>query len=60
MGLLKNDPDAGVRKVVLQSASNLKSSRLAATVQVIADTDPEPAIRDLAARAVKNMRKTKS
>ena len=59
MDLMKNDPDAGVRKVLVKSVSALKSARLAAKVREMAEQDPEPFVRDLAASSVKKMKKKK-
>lgn len=55
--LLKNDPDAGVRKVLVKSADRFKSARMANRVQQMADSDPEPFVREMAASAVTRMRK---
>ena len=59
MDLMKNDPDAGVRKVVLKSVSQLKSRRLAAKAKKMAENDPEPFIRDLAVSPGKGVKKKK-
>ena len=59
MDLMKNDPEAGVRKVLLKSVSTLKSPKLAAKVQRMAQKDPEPFVRDLAATAAVKMKKKK-
>ena len=53
LGLLKDDPDIGVRKVALQSAAKFKSPTIVAKLRQIAETDPEPILRDLAANTVK-------
>lgn len=57
--LLKNDPDAGIRKVMLKSAERLRSPKLAAKLQKIADKDPEPFVRELAASTVTKMKQKK-
>ena len=59
LDLLSEDPDAGIRKVALRSALPLKSSRVAAKIQKMARTDPEPFVRELAASAVKRVRRKK-
>lgn len=56
LDLLKNDPDAGIRKVVLKSAVKFRSPRMAAKLQQMAETDSEPFIRDLAASTLKKMK----
>lgn len=53
---LRDDADAGVRKVTLKSVSTFRSPRLAAHVQKIAEEDPESFVRDLAANTVAKMR----
>ncbi len=57
LDLLGNDPDVGIRKVVLKSAVGFKSPRLAAKLKEIAETDPEPFLRELAASTVKKMKR---
>jgi hypothetical protein len=52
LGLLKDDPDIGVRKVALQSAAKFESPTIVAKLRQIAETDPEPVLRDLAANSV--------
>lgn len=54
---LKDDPDAGIRKVALTSAVGLKSPRVATKLQQMAETDPEPFVRELAASTVKKMKR---
>lgn len=54
---LKDDPDAGIRKVALASAARFASPKLAAKLQQVAETDAEPFVRDLAATIVKRMKK---
>jgi HEAT repeat protein len=56
LDLLINDPDAGIRKVVLKSVDRFKSPQLAAKLQQMAEKDLEPFVRDLAARAVRTMK----
>jgi HEAT repeat protein len=55
--LMKNDPDSGVRKVVLKSVPNFRSPQLVAKVQEMAEKDPEPFVRDLAASTLKKLRR---
>lgn len=55
MERLRDDPDAGVRKVALKSVSTFKSPRLAAKVQKMADEDPEPFVRELANSTARKM-----
>ena len=57
MELLRNDPDAGVRKVLVKSADRFRSPRMAERMQQMADSDPEPFVRDLAASVVTRMKK---
>ncbi len=57
LDLLRNDPDAGIRKVMLKSVDRFKSPQLAAKLQQIAETDPEPFIRELAASTSKKMKR---
>ena len=54
--LLINDPDAGIRKVVVKSVDRFKSPQLAAKLQQMAEKDSEPFVRELAAHAVKTMK----
>lgn len=53
---LKDDPDAGIRKVALTSAVRLTSPRLEAKLRQMAEMDPEPFVRDVAAATVKKMK----
>jgi hypothetical protein len=46
---LLSDPDVGVRARAIQSAAKLEASPLAARVRAMAEEDPEPELRDLAA-----------
>jgi HEAT repeat protein len=55
MKLVSNDPDLGVRKVVLKSVAEFKSPRMAAKLQEMAENDPEPFVRELATSALKAM-----
>ena len=48
--LLLSDPDIGVRARAVQSAARLDQAPLAELVQNMADHDPEPSVRALAAR----------
>jgi HEAT repeat protein len=58
--LLINDSDAGVRKVVLKSVADFKSPNIVTMVRKLAEKDPEPFVRDLAASTAKKMKiKTK-
>jgi len=56
LDLLRADPDAGIRKVVLASAGRLRSPQVAAKIQQMAETDPEPFVRELAASTVIKLR----
>jgi HEAT repeat protein len=57
LDLLKSDPDAGIRKVVLKSAVRFRSPRIVAKLQHMAKTDPEPFVRELAASSVRNTKR---
>ncbi len=57
MELMRTDPDVGVRKVILKSVARFTSPQIAAKVQAMAERDPEPFVRDLAASTVKLMRR---
>lgn len=57
LDLLKNDPDAGIRKVVLKSAEKFRSLEVEAKLQQIAETDREPFICELAGSIVKEMKR---
>ncbi|HZR46312.1 MAG TPA: HEAT repeat domain-containing protein [Candidatus Manganitrophaceae bacterium] len=57
--LLKNDSDAGIRKVTVQSAFRVKSPRVAAKLQQVAENDPEPFVRELAASSIKKIKSKK-
>ena len=59
LDLLKSEPDVGVRKVAVQSAATFKSPTIVAKLRQIAQTDPEPFLRDLAASNVKKKPRTK-
>jgi HEAT repeat protein len=45
LNTLKNDPDAGVRKVMVKSAARVSSPRIAAVLEQLAESDPEPFVR---------------
>lgn len=45
LNALKNDPDAGVRKVMVKSAARVSSPRIAAVLKQLAQSDPEPFVR---------------
>ena len=47
---LKSDPDPGVRKVMVRSASRVRSPRVATVLKQIAKSDPEPFVRETIAR----------
>jgi HEAT repeat protein len=49
---LLSDDDMGVRKTALKSAAGFRSEVMQARVQQAADNDPEPILRDIAARAL--------
>ena len=57
LDLLINDPDAGIRKVTLKSADRFRSPQVVAKLQQMAETDPEPFVRELAASNVKKMKR---
>ena len=57
LDLLINDPDAGIRKVTLKSADRFRSSQVMAKLQQMAETDPEPFVRELAASTVKKVKR---
>lgn len=59
MDLLKDDPDAGIRKVMLKSAERLRSPKIAAKLQKIAQKDPEAFVRALAPTSVTKMKRKK-
>ena len=46
LNTLKSDPDAGVRKVMVKSAARVKSPRVAAVLKQLAQSDPEPFVRE--------------
>ena len=45
LNTLKSDPDPGVRKVMVKSASRVSSPGIAAVLKQIARSDPEPFVR---------------
>src|SRR6476469_3934396 len=49
---LLNDDDVGVRKMAVRSAAALSSPAMRSHLERVAEGDPEPAIRDLATRAI--------
>jgi HEAT repeat protein len=55
--LLMNDPDAGVRKVLLKSAARFRSRQMVTKLTHLAKSDPEPFVRDLAASTVKKIQR---
>jgi HEAT repeat protein len=57
LDLLISDPDAGVRKVTLKSAERFRSPQVAEKLQQMAETDPEPFVRELAAITVKKVKR---
>lgn len=57
LDLLRKDPDVGVRKVLLKSAGRLRSAEVEVKLQQMAETDPEPLLREMAAGAVNEMKK---
>ncbi len=59
LDLLRNDPDAGIRKVTLKSVDRFRSPQLAGKQQQKAETDPEPFIRELAASTLKKVERRK-
>src|SRR5215813_1816397 len=46
---LKSDPDPGVRKVMATSAARVSSPRITAVLKQLAQSDPEPFVRDTTA-----------
>jgi len=56
MDLVLEDKDAGVRKVTLRSAAQLRSPRLAAKIRKLAEHDPESSIRALATEIEEEMK----
>ena len=56
MDLVMEDKDAGVRKVTLRSAAQLRSPRLAAKIRKLAEHDPESSIRALATEIEQEMK----
>jgi hypothetical protein len=55
----QDDPDVGVRKVVLKSAAGFKSSAVTARGKRRAEEDPESFVPELAESTVKAMKKRK-
>jgi hypothetical protein len=56
LDLLINDPDPGIRKVLLKSADRFRSPQVAAKLRKMAETDPEPFIRELAVSTAKKVK----
>lgn len=54
--LFIEDKDVGVRKVTIKSVSKFKSHVFIEKVQKLAQSDPQPFLRDLASRTVAAMR----
>lgn len=52
LNILKKDPDPGVRKVMVKSASRVNSPSVAAVLKQIARSDPEPFVRQSVAAPV--------
>lgn len=57
--VLRKDEDVGIRNMVLKSAQQFKSPEMEAKFQEMAERDPEPSIRELAASAVKEMQRNR-
>ncbi len=55
--LLKDDPDPGIRKVLVKSVDGFGSQRFVERVQHMADSDPDPFVRDLASGALAKMKR---
>ncbi len=58
LNTLKSDPDPGVRKVMVTSASRVSSPRVAAVLKQIAQADPEPFVRETTAGLLAASKKT--
>lgn len=54
---LVHDSDAGIRKVTLNSTRQFRSQEIEATLQQVAETDPEAFVRDAAASTVRIMQR---
>lgn len=52
---VRTDPDAGVRKVAVQSVARFTSPQLRAKIQQMVEEDPEPLVRELAANTIRGM-----
>jgi hypothetical protein len=50
-----HDPDAGIRKVMLNSARQFRSLEVEAKLQQMAENDPESFVREVAASNVRAM-----
>lgn len=57
-GLLQDDSDMGVRKVVLRSAAGFRSPAVTARVKRMAEADPESFVRELAESTMRSMGKS--
>jgi HEAT repeat protein len=53
---VRTDPDAGARKVAVQSVARFTHPQLRAKVQQIVDEDPDPFVRESAANTIRRMR----
>jgi HEAT repeat protein len=53
---LKTDADPGVRKVMVQSAAKVRSPRVAAVLNELAASDPEPFVRERSATVLAAMK----
>jgi HEAT repeat protein len=58
LDILKSDPDPGVRKVMVKSASQVSSPRVAAILKQIARSDPEPFVRQITIGLLAAQKKT--
>ncbi|HDR4482907.1 TPA: hypothetical protein QCQ09_004562 [Bacillus cereus] len=56
LDLLKDDPDAGIRKVMFKSAQRFKSPEVEGKLQQMANRDPEPFVSELAKSIIKTMK----
>jgi hypothetical protein len=57
LGQLVDDPDAGIRKVTLNSARPFRSLEIEAKLQQVAETDPEDFVRNAALSTVRIMQR---
>jgi HEAT repeat protein len=58
LDMLKDDPDPGVRKVMVKSAARVSSPRITAVLKQLAQSDPEPFVRETVTRARARTKKT--